>query len=99
MPRVGSPATDTDPVQVVSEAEERFDRIRRTVSLFVGPVLFGVVLLVPLSGVSSEARRLAAVRAWVLAWWVGEPIPIPATALLGPVLCVLLGIGEPTAVF
>ena len=34
----------------------------------------------------------------MLVYWVGEAIPIPATALLGPVLCVLLGIAEPANV-
>jgi len=48
---------------------------------------------------SPAAHRLAAILLWVLAYWIGEAIPIPATALLGPVLCVLLGIAEPAAVF
>ncbi len=83
----------------LSAGEERFERIRRTTSLFLGPALFVAVLLAPLGGLSPGAHRLAAILAWVLAWWVGEAIPIPATALLGPVLCVLLGIAEPAVVF
>jgi solute carrier family 13 (sodium-dependent dicarboxylate transporter), member 2/3/5 len=47
---------------------------------------------------SPEAHRLAAILAWVLIYWVGEAIPIPATAMLGPVLCILLGIAEPATV-
>jgi sodium-dependent dicarboxylate transporter 2/3/5 len=78
--------------------EAGFDRRRRTVSLFVGPALFLIVLVVPAPSLRPEAHRLAAVLAWVLVYWVGEAIPIPATALLGPVLCILLGIAEPAAV-
>jgi sodium-dependent dicarboxylate transporter 2/3/5 len=82
----------------ISEQEERFERLRRTISLFVGPALFVIVLLIPAPSLKPEGQRLAAVFAWVLVYWVGEAIPIPATALLGPALCVLLGVGEPAAV-
>jgi sodium-dependent dicarboxylate transporter 2/3/5 len=83
----------------ISAAEERFERSRRTVALVLGPALFGLVLALPMPGSSAAAHRLAAVMVWVVVYWVGEPIPIPATALLGPVLCILLGVGEPVAVF
>ena len=76
----------------------RFDRIRRTVSLFAGPAAFSIVLVSPSPALSPEAHRLAAVLAWVVIYWVGEAIPLPATAILGPVLCILLGIGEPASV-
>ena len=84
---------------MISGGEEKFERARRTIGLFLGPVLFFVVLLVPLPSLSPPAHRLAAVLALVLVYWICEPIPIPITALLGPVLCVLFGIGEPKAVF
>ncbi|MBI2895705.1 MAG: DASS family sodium-coupled anion symporter [Deltaproteobacteria bacterium] len=83
----------------MSLAEERFERGRRTVGLFVGPALFAFLWLLPLPGISTEAHRLAAVLGWILTYWICEPIPIPATALLGPVLCVVLGIAEPQVVF
>jgi sodium-dependent dicarboxylate transporter 2/3/5 len=82
----------------VSAAEARFDRLRQTIAFFLGPLAFALVLIVPVPSVTPEGHRLAAVLAWVLVYWVGEAIPIPATALLGPVLCILLGIAEPTAV-
>jgi len=82
----------------ISAQEARFERLRHTISLFVGPALFVLVLLLPAPALTPEGHRLAAVLSWVLVYWVGEAIPIPATALLGPVLCVLLGIGEPTTV-
>jgi sodium-dependent dicarboxylate transporter 2/3/5 len=81
------------PAEALSPVESKFDRRRRTISLFLGPALFAVVLSSPGGDLSPEAHRLSAVLAWVLVYWVGEAIPIPATALLGPVSCVLLGIG------
>jgi sodium-dependent dicarboxylate transporter 2/3/5 len=79
--------------------EQRFDRWRRTVSFFLGPLAFVFLWLWPFEDLTPAAHRLAAILAWVLVYWVGEAIPIPVTALLGPVLCILLGVGEPAAVF
>lgn len=87
------------PVEEISGGEQAFDRMRRTISLFAGPVLFAIIYFLPMPQLSPEAHRLAAVLGLVMVYWVGEPIPIPVTALLGPVLCVLLGIESAKAVF
>lgn len=79
--------------EVLTDAEERFERWRKTVGLFLGPLVATVLYLLPLPGLSPQAHDLAAVMGWVVTYWVTEPIPIPVTALLGPALCVLAGIG------
>jgi solute carrier family 13 (sodium-dependent dicarboxylate transporter), member 2/3/5 len=73
----------------LSEAEQRFERQRRTVGLFLGPIAFALVLLIPFD-LDGNQHRLAAILAFVVVWWVTEAIPIPVTALLGVVLCALL---------
>jgi sodium-dependent dicarboxylate transporter 2/3/5 len=73
----------------LSEAEERFERRRRTVGLFLGPAVLGAMLLIPFD-LDGNQHRLAAILAFVVVWWVTEAIPIPMTALLGVVLCALL---------
>ncbi len=83
----------------ISEAEQKFERIRKTASLFVGPLLFLAIMFADLPALSPEAHKLGAVLGLVLVYWVGEPIPIPATALLGPVLCIILGVDKSKAVF
>jgi sodium-dependent dicarboxylate transporter 2/3/5 len=60
--------------------------------LLLGPVAFLVVLLMPIGGLAPDAHRLAAVVVWIVTWWVTEPVPIPVTALLVPVLLVVLRI-------
>ena len=70
-------------------AEERFERRRRTVGLFLGPLLFALVLLIPFD-LEPNQHRLAAILALVVAWWVTEAIPIPVTALVGVALVALL---------
>jgi solute carrier family 13 (sodium-dependent dicarboxylate transporter), member 2/3/5 len=73
----------------LSAAEQRFERRRRTVGLFLGPLLFAVVLLIPFE-LEPNQHRLAAILALVVTWWVTEAIPIPVTALLGVGLVALL---------
>jgi sodium-dependent dicarboxylate transporter 2/3/5 len=51
-----------------------------------------LVLCLPLPGLTPEAHRLAAVVLFVVTFWLTEAIPIPATALLGAALTVVLGI-------
>jgi sodium-dependent dicarboxylate transporter 2/3/5 len=79
--------------QRLSPAEERFERARRTMGLFAGPVLLLVVLALPTT-LSPPQQRLAAILAFVIAYWISEAIPIPITGLLGIVLCVVLEVGN-----
>jgi sodium-dependent dicarboxylate transporter 2/3/5 len=73
----------------LSEAEQRFERRRRTVGLFAGPAVLALMLLIPFD-LDGNQHRLAAILAFVVVWWVTEAIPIPMTALVGVVLCALL---------
>ncbi|MEA2332027.1 MAG: solute carrier family 13 (sodium-dependent dicarboxylate transporter), er 2/3/5 [Thermoleophilaceae bacterium] len=73
----------------LSTAEQRFERQRRTVGLFLGPIVFAAMMLIPFD-LDGNQHRLAAILAFVVVWWVTEAIPIPMTALLGVALCALL---------
>jgi len=58
-----------------------------------GVVLFLLILLlVPDSAMPQAANRVAAVAALMAVLWIGEAIPIPATALLPVALFPLLGV-------
>jgi sodium-dependent dicarboxylate transporter 2/3/5 len=85
--------SDSEAREVLSEAEVRFERWRKRVGLFAGPLAALIIFLLP-SSLSPEAHRLAALLAGVVIFWVTEPIPIPITALLGPVFAIVLGIGK-----
>ncbi|MDC4222879.1 MAG: SLC13 family permease [Candidatus Manganitrophus sp.] len=65
--------------------------------MIAGPLAALIIFLLP-SSLSPEAHRLAALLAGVVIFWITEPIPIPITALLGPVLAIVLGIGKADAV-
>ena len=60
--------------------------------LLTGLILFVALLLLPLPGLPREVHRLVAVLALVIVFWVTEAIPLAATALIGPALCVVLGV-------
>jgi solute carrier family 13 (sodium-dependent dicarboxylate transporter), member 2/3/5 len=73
----------------LSPAEERFERRRRTVGLFLGPLVFAAMLLIPFD-LEPNQHRLAAILAFAVVWWVTEAIPIPVTAVLAVALVALL---------
>jgi sodium-dependent dicarboxylate transporter 2/3/5 len=71
-----------------------FDFWRHRISFGLGPLIFLIILLFPFPSLSPPAHKLAAIVLWVVVWWIGEPVPLPMTALLGVILCVLLGLAE-----
>ena len=79
--------------QKLSPAEERFERGRRTVGLFLAPLAVIVFLLLPLD-LEQQQQTLAAVLLGVVVLWITEPVPIPIGGLIGISLIVILGVGN-----
>ncbi|HEX9802472.1 MAG TPA: SLC13 family permease [Gammaproteobacteria bacterium] len=66
---------------------------RRLTGLFLGPLLFLLVLVLPQpQGMEPTAQVVAAVTLLMATWWISEAIPIAATALLPIVFFPLLGV-------
>ncbi len=66
---------------------------KRLIALLAGPVLAVLLLLIPVpDGLKPEAWRLVALATWMVVWWLGEAVPIPATALLPIPMMPLFGI-------
>jgi sodium-dependent dicarboxylate transporter 2/3/5 len=76
-------------------ARRRWPKI---LGLFVGAALGVVLLCVPMPALTPAMQRLVAVLALVIVYWVTEAIPLPATALIGAALCILLGVAPDRAV-
>lgn len=85
--------------ETYSPAEEQFNRRRRTAGLVAAPTVFALMLLWPISGISPQAHKLAAVLAMMIVLWMTEALPLAVTALVGPTLVVILGVTTARAVF
>ncbi|MDR2401369.1 MAG: anion permease, partial [Deferribacteraceae bacterium] len=69
----------------------------KKIGLFLGALLFIIMLLLPVpDGMKPEAWSVAAVTALMAVWWITEAIPIPATALLPILLYPALGVLKPS---
>jgi sodium-dependent dicarboxylate transporter 2/3/5 len=87
-----------DPVERLSDVEVRFERARRTAGFVVAPIVFVALLAAPL-GLPAPAHRLAAIVAAVIVLWVCESLPMAITAMLGPILAVVLQVAPARQVF
>ena len=85
--------------ETLSEKEEIFQKWRNTIGLFVGPLVAIAIYLMDIPSLSPKAHILAAILIWVVVWWICEPIPLPMTALLSSVLCVIFGVADAKTVF
>src|SRR5262245_47543896 len=95
-------ATTTDitsPAETLSAAEERFERWRKIVGAVLAPVVFVVMLLLPMARLEPRAHRLAAVISAVVVLWISEALAMPVTALLGAAACVVMGVARAEQVF
>ena len=68
------------------------EQIRRLVGAVAGPLCAAILWLMPIDGLSDQAHHLLAVMSLIAIWWITEPVAIPITSVLGPTLCVVLGI-------
>lgn len=85
--------------QRLSPKEERFEKGRRTVGLFLAPLIAIVFLALPLD-MEPHQQTLAGVLLGVIVLWITEAVPIPIGGLLGvavivflPLMIAALGLG------
>ncbi len=77
----------------ISPLEQHFERWRKIVGVFLTPLAFAITYWL-CDGLTLQGRTLAAILAGVASMWISEVIPLPATALFGAALCVLLGVSN-----
>jgi sodium-dependent dicarboxylate transporter 2/3/5 len=80
--------------EVISPFEAQLESWRKRIALILGPALAVIMRLMPFPGLDPRAHTLAAVIAWIVVWWIGEPVPIPVSALLGAFLCIVSGVAD-----
>ncbi len=91
-------ATDEPAVEMphtpLDEAESSFEWWRQRIGLALGPLLAIALWFTPMPGLTPQAHALVSVLAVTIVFWITEAIPMAATALLGPALCIVLGVGK-----
>jgi sodium-dependent dicarboxylate transporter 2/3/5 len=87
-----------DAPEAYSSGEERFNRRRQTFGLVLGPLVFVLLLMVPMD-VPPAAQRLGAILGLMIVLWMTEALPLAVTALLGPTLAVILGVTSARTAF
>src|SRR5688572_2214061 len=85
-------------MEVYSPAEELFNRRRRTVGLFLGPLVLIAIVLAPIP-IPAAAHRLAGILAMMVVLWISEALPLAVTALIGPVLAIVLHVAPARTAF
>ncbi len=90
---------DLTPNANLSPAEEHFEGMRKRVGWYLAPVVLVVLWWIPLPGLTEPARHLFAIVGMALTLGMTEAIPLAATALLAPSLCVVAGLGSARDVF
>jgi len=76
----------------VTDLEARLEHGLKTAGLVVGPAVAALVYAANPGGHPEEARRLLAILALAVAWWITEAIPLPATALIASALAIATGV-------
>lgn len=89
---------DGEPVGSLSPAEAAFERGRQLAGVVLAPAAFAIAWLTT-GDLGPEGQALSAVLAAVVALWICETLPLPVTALVGAMLCVVLGVAPARQVF
>jgi hypothetical protein len=79
--------------EVLTPAEERFEVVRQTIGLILGPIAFLIMYFLPLP-LDRSQHTLAAILTFTIIYWLSEAIPIPVTAVLALALCVIFNVPD-----
>ncbi len=87
----------TDEIEGLKRADQ--NAARGHLGSLLALLAFLSLLFAPLGSLSVEAHRLAAIMAAVVILWISEALPMPVTALIGSVACVVMRVAPARDVF
>src|SRR6187401_373786 len=68
----------------------RSEKLMKTMGIFLGPLLFLLIIFIPLPQINEDlsfaSKIVLAVTIWMAVWWITECAPIYVTALLPLIL-------------
>jgi solute carrier family 13 (sodium-dependent dicarboxylate transporter), member 2/3/5 len=85
----------------MTEPEIRFEKAKRLIGLFLGPVLFVIFgwFWPPLPHVNAQGMIALGIVLLAVTWWITEAVPVPVTSLLMMPLAVITGLFPYTRAF
>jgi len=91
-----TPYTNTTvfPTEVAEEQPSALERWRRLAGAVGAPAAFLTTWLLTEGALDPKGRNMAAALVAVAVLWVTEALPLAVTAIVGPTLCVLLGVAD-----
>jgi sodium-dependent dicarboxylate transporter 2/3/5 len=98
MQRPNDSEAATPPAETLSALEAAFERGRRAAGVLLAPLAFAAIYLAS-AGLGAQGQMMASILAAVVVLWICETLPLPATALLGAVLCIALGVAPARQVY
>ncbi|MBI4850702.1 MAG: DASS family sodium-coupled anion symporter [Acidobacteria bacterium] len=87
------------PKESLTKAEERFEDARKLAGWILAPLIFFLLLFIPMPTLSPAAHKLAAIMGLVGVLWITEALPLAITGLLAPVLVIVLGVSPANQAF
>lgn len=66
-------------------------KLTRRIAFVAGPLLFLIIRLLPVEGLSDEGKAVLACTVWVALWWTTEAVELPVTSILPIVIFPLSG--------
>ena len=74
--------------------EAAFEALRRLSGFVAAPMGFFLTWLLTAGVLDSKGQNMAAILVAVAVLWITEVLPLPVTAVMGPTLCILLGVAD-----
>ncbi len=63
----------------------------KKITFILGPVLFTIILLLPIPTLSEAGQSVLACTVWVAFWWITETVELPVTSILPMIIFPLSG--------
>ena len=63
----------------------------KKITFFLGPILFLVIIYLPINGLSAAGQAVLACTSWVAFWWITETVELPVASILPIVIFPLSG--------
>jgi sodium-dependent dicarboxylate transporter 2/3/5 len=74
------------------EAAAPSRRLLRLLALVLGPLAYALILRTASDALGPDQREVLGVGAWMLIWWLSEPVPLAVTSLLPVILLPIHGV-------